>query len=84
MTDDELKRFKVIQGGPSGDGKAKPRSYRARKRGEPEPLVCHLCNSSTSMEVKTGRMLVDGKVRDGTKQLVCVHCLSLGKVTMLV
>lgn len=60
-------RFRVIEGGD------KPKPYRARKKGAPEPLVCQ-CGSATTIEVKTGRMLVDGKVQGGTKQIACFRC----------
>lgn len=70
---DEPQRFRVIEGGPSEDGQAKPKKYRARKRGEPEPLVCK-CGSATVVETKTGVMLVDGKPQGGTKIIRCYHC----------
>lgn len=63
-------RFTVIEGGD------KPKPYRARKRGEAEPLVC-TCGSTASVEIKLGRMIRDGKPEGGTKQVRCYDC---GKV----
>lgn len=84
MTDDTPQRFKVIQGGPAEDGKAKPKKYRARRKGDVEPLVCPECNSGMSMEAKTGRMIANNRPEGGSKRLICVHCLAAGKVTILV
>ncbi|CAH1661787.1 conserved hypothetical protein [Hyphomicrobiales bacterium] len=87
--DDEPRRFKVIQGGPAQDGKAEPKRYRARKRGDIEPLVCTTCErdvgvaTAISMDVKLGRMIQDGRPVGGTKAIICVTCLSRGKVTIL-
>ncbi len=87
MTDPQ--RFKVIEGGPTGDGAAKPKAYR-RKRGQVEPLLCHICEEDTgvatavSFEAKMGRMIRDGKPEGGTKAIYCLHCLTRGKVTRLV
>lgn len=69
MIDDP--RFKLIQGGN------KPKPYRARKKGDPEPLVCSKCNSTATIEVKLGRMIDDGKIKGGTRQIRCADC---GKV----
>lgn len=83
MTDDP-QRFKVIKGGE------KPKSYRARQRGEVEPLVCHVCEqdigvaTALTIELKQGRMIRDGKPEGGTKALYCAHCLARGKLTKLV
>lgn len=60
-------RFKVIEGG------SRPKAYRARKRGEAEPLVCK-CGSATVIETKTGVMLRDGKPEGGTKLIRCYDC----------
>ena len=81
---DEPQRFRVIEGGDA------PKAYRARKRGEAEKLLCHVCErdtgvaTATSMDVKLGRMIRDGKPEGGTKAIVCVGCLARGKVTILV
>ena len=81
---DQPQRFPVIEGG------SKPKPYRARKRGQVEKLLCHVCEAdtgtatATTMDVKLGRMIRDGKPEGGTKALVCVGCLARGKVTILV
>lgn len=62
-----VNRFRVIEGGDT------PKPYRARKKGAAEPLVCK-CGSSTTIEVRTGRMIRDGKVTGGTRQIACFHC----------
>ena len=67
-------RFRVIEGGPSGDGKAKPRRFRAKKPGDIEPLICPRCDSNASEYVVLGRMLKNGKPVGGTKQLRCADC----------
>lgn len=64
---DKPQRFRVIEGGDT------PKPYRARKRGDPELLVCP-CGSANTIETKTGVMLVDGKPRGGTKMLRCYDC----------
>lgn len=66
-------RFRVIQGGPAKDGKAKPKRYRAPKPGEIEPLVCK-CGSAASIEITLGRMIKKAKPQGGTKQLRCYDC----------
>jgi len=58
----------VIAGGNS------PRPYRARKKGEAEPLICPKCNSNASETVILGRMVRDGKPEGGTKQIRCADC----------
>lgn len=72
---EEFNRFRVIEGGPAGDGQPKPKRYRSRGPGDIEPLVCR-CGSSTTIETVTGRMLKDGRLlrSTGTKQIVCYHC----------
>ncbi|MEI4473564.1 hypothetical protein [Frigidibacter sp. MR17.24] len=87
---DELSRFRVIEGGPAEDGKPKRAGGRAPAKGRIEMLLCHVCKvdigvaTATTLEVKTGRMLKDGKPQGGTKRLICVECLSRGKVTHLI
>ncbi|MDA4848024.1 hypothetical protein [Hoeflea poritis] len=79
----ELQRFRVVK----GDGK--PKSYRARKRGEVEQLTCQVCEAETGVatsltyEGQASPMIADGKLIDSTPGLYCVHCLSRGKVTRL-
>lgn len=69
---------------------AKPKRYRARKRGEAELLTCWQCETDTGVataetfEAKMGRMIRDGKPEAGTRAIYCLHCLSRGKVTRLV
>ncbi|ANL84665.1 hypothetical protein [Rhizobium phaseoli] len=87
---DEPQRFRVIPGGPAGDGEAKPKAYRARKRGEPEVLTCSECEKDTgvatalSFEMKQGRMIRDGVPFGGSKVIYCGHCLARGKLTKLI
>ncbi|ARO24753.1 hypothetical protein TAL182_CH03007 [Rhizobium sp. TAL182] len=87
---DEPQRFRVIPGGPAGDGEAKPKAYRARKRGEPEVLTCSECEKDTgvatalSFEMKQGRMIRDGVPFGGSKVIYCGHCLARGKLTRLI
>jgi hypothetical protein len=64
---DNPQRFRLIEGGD------KPKRYRARNKGDAEPLVCK-CGSSTVIETKTGVMLKDGKPSGGTKIIRCYHC----------
>lgn len=78
-------RFRVIEGGN------KPKPFRApRKRKEPEPLHCHVCEvdkghgGAVTMAVKLGEMIRDGKPYGGTKAVICAHCLGRGKVTILI
>lgn len=81
---DQPHRFRVIEGG------SKPKPHRARKRGEAEKLLCHVCEvdigvgTAATMDVKLGRWMRDGKPEGGTKAIVCVHCLARGKFTILV
>jgi len=65
-----MKIFSVIDGGD------KPKAYRKRYKTEPEPLIC-VCGSATSVEVKTGRMIVDGKITGGVKQILCIDCKAI-------
>ncbi|MEY9780358.1 hypothetical protein [Sinorhizobium fredii] len=89
---DEPKRFRVIPGGPAGDGEAKPKAYRARKRGEPEVLTCSVCEASDkpgvatalTFEMKQGRMIRDGKPFGGDVAIYCAHCFINGRLTKLV
>lgn len=62
-----LTRFRVIEGGED------PKPYRARKRGDAEPLICK-CGSAASIQVTLGRMIRDGKPEGGTKQIRCADC----------
>lgn len=81
---DEPKRFRVIEGGNT------PKRHRASKRGEPEKLLCHVCEAdtgtatATTMDVKLGRFIRDGRPEGGTRAVMCCHCLARGKVTILV
>jgi hypothetical protein len=82
---DTPQRFRVIDGG------GKPKAFRApRKRSEPEPLSCHACETdkghtgAVTITVKLGEMVRDGKPYGGTKAVICAHCLSRGKVTILI
>ena len=87
---DKPQRLRLIQGGPAGDGVARPKSYRARKRGEPEVLTCSTCEVDTGVataltfEMKQGRMIRDGAPFGGSKVIYCGGCLSRGKLTRLV
>jgi hypothetical protein len=87
---DQPQRLRLIQGGPAGDGEAKPKAYRARKRGEPEVLTCSECEkdlgvaTALSFEMKQGRMIRDGQPFGGSKAIYCGHCLARGKLTKLV
>ena len=80
MTDGP-QRFRVIE------NPAKPK--RKRRRGEAEFLSCTVCerdigvSTRTTMEVKQGRMVRDGKPEGGSRMVICVECLSRGKVTKL-
>lgn len=80
---DQPQRFRVIPGGET------PKPYRARKRGQAEKLLCHVCEAdtgtatATTMDVKLGPMIRDGRPEGGSKALACVHCLARGKVTIL-
>ena len=86
---DEPSRFRVIEGGPAQDGKAQPKPYRARVRGEAELLTCWQCEidigiaTALTFEMKQGRMVRDGKPEGGTKVIYCGHCLARGKLTKL-
>lgn len=86
---DQPSRFRVINGGPAENGKAEPKAYRARHRGDPEMLTCWQCEvdigvaTAMTMEVKQGRMVRDGKPEGGTRMIVCAHCLARGKTTIL-
>jgi hypothetical protein len=73
-----MERFKVITGG------SRPRSHRARKRGEAEQLTCPRCDAAVTVEVRLGRMIRDGKPEGGTRAIVCAVCLSKGTVTRLI
>lgn len=82
---DEMSRFRVVTNdNPVREGGRGPRKSRY------ETLLCTVCkfdigvSTATSLEVKTGRMLKDGKPQGGTKRLICVECLSRGKVTYLI
>ncbi len=81
---DQPHRFRVIEGGE------RPKPHRARKRGQAEKLLCHVCEAdigvgtATTMDVKLGRFIRDGKPEGGTKAIICAHCLGRGKVTILV
>lgn len=66
MTSDP-ERYRLIEGG------AKPKAYRARRKGDPEPLVC-TCGSATTIETKTGRMIDSNRIKGGTKQIRCYDC----------
>ena len=87
---DKPQRFRVIEGGPAGDGVAKPKAYRARKRGEPEVITCSVCEQDTGVataltfEMKQGRMIRDGQPFGGSKVIYCGHCLARGKLTRLI
>lgn len=87
---DQPSRFRVIEGGPAGDGVAKPKAYRARHRGEAELLTCWQCEIDTGVstaltfEMKQGRMIRDGKPEGGSKVIYCGHCLARGKLTKLI
>ncbi|RVV99679.1 hypothetical protein EKE94_03070 [Mesobaculum littorinae] len=87
--DDTPQRFRVIPGGPAGDEKPKPKPYRTRKRGAAQLLTCWQCeldtgvSGATTMEVKQGRMVRDGKPEGGSRAIICVDCLAMGKVTHL-
>lgn len=87
---DKPQRFRVIPGGPAGDGKAQPKAYRARKRGEPEVLTCSVCEqdigvaTAVTFEMKQGRMIRDGQPFGGSKVIYCGHCLARGKLTRLI
>ena len=80
---DEPKRFRVVQGG------SEPKPYRAKRRGEAELLTCWQCEAdigiatAMTIEVKQGRMVRDGKPEGGTRMVICAHCLSRGKTTVL-
>ena len=80
---DDPQRFRVI------DGTAKPKPYRARKRGQAELLTCWQCEQDTgvasahTLETKQGRMVRDGKPEGGSKVIICADCLARGKVTRL-
>lgn len=80
----------MIEGGPAGDGVAKPKAYRARKRGEPEVITCSVCEQDTGVataltfEMKQGRMIRDGQPFGGSKVIYCGHCLARGKLTKLI
>jgi len=81
--DDTPQRFRLIEGGD------KPKAYRARSRREASLLTCRVCEfdtgvaSATTMEVKQGRMIREGKPQGGSKVIICVMCLSRGVVTRL-
>lgn len=87
---DKPQRLRLIQGGPAGDGKAQPKAYRARKRGEPEVLTCSECEKDTGVataltfEMKQGRMIRDGQPFGGSKVIYCGMCLARGKLTKLI
>ena len=87
---DKPQRFRLIAGGPAKDGKAKPRAYRASKRGEPELLVCHVCEqdlgvaTTLTFEATKSRMAVDGIPEGGEVGIYCLTCLSRGKTTRLI
>jgi len=94
MSNDEPRRFRVIEGGPQEEGDfADPRlrrkKYRA-KRGEAEILACHVCEEETgvstalTLEMKQGRMIRDGKPEGGSKVIYCAHCLARGRLTRLI
>ncbi|MEE7478436.1 hypothetical protein [Methylobacterium hispanicum] len=80
---DQPHRFRVIEGGD------KPKPYRARKRGEAQPLTCRICETekghpgAVTMTVTLGQMVKDGRPYGGTKAIVCAHCLARGLVTIL-
>ena len=86
---DEPRRFRVIPGGPAGDGKAKPKAYRARKPGAIEQITCSVCAADIGVATSLGiyalqsPMWQDGKVKGGTKALYCLHCLARGLTTKL-
>jgi hypothetical protein len=73
-----VQRLRLIQGG------SKPRSHRARKRGEAGLLTCPECDAAVTVEVRLGRMVRDGKPEGGTRAIVCAVCLSRGKVNRLI
>lgn len=81
---DTPQRFRVIEGGST------PKAYRARSRKAPEPLTCHVCElekghpGAVTMTVTLGQMIREGKPYGGTKSVICAHCLSRGKITILI
>jgi hypothetical protein len=88
MKDDfrDKSKLSVIDGKPS---RRKP--YRRKHLGEPEQVTCHVCEVDTGVETSaTIEMTVaplrtpDGRKAGGTKQHVCIHCLSRGKITKLI
>lgn len=62
-----MKRLRVISGGQT------PKKFRSSEPGGVEPLVC-ACGSTTTVEVRTNRMIIDGEITEGQRQLLCSHC----------
>lgn len=87
---DKPQRFRVIKGGPAGDGEAKPRAYRAKAKGETELLVCYICEqdigvaTTLTFEARHSRMAVDGIPEGGEVGIYCLTCLARGKTTKLI
>jgi len=57
---------------------------RVRNRPRPEHMMqCYECGGREGIEAKSGVMSKDGKPAGGTKQLLCVVCLTQGKRSVM-
>ena len=61
-----------------------PIKSRVRAASKPaDMLQCPRCNGREVVETVLGAMLVAGKLKGGTKQIVCVGCMVKGERVVL-
>lgn len=66
---------------PKPDDEPNTRHKRAAK--PPEMLQCPRCSGREFIETVIGGMLQGGKLKGGTRQIVCVGCLLNGQRVVL-
>ena len=68
---------------PTAPVPAKPKTRTARASKPADMLQCPRCHGREVVETILGAMLVAGKLKGGTKQIVCVGCLLKGERVVL-
>ena len=73
-------RLRVVPPSPA------PAKERVRQRIKSATSACIIecrCGSRTVIEVKTGVLLQSGKIKGGTRQLLCAACFAKGERVVL-
>lgn len=68
---------------PTNPAPAKPKTRTARASKPADMLQCPRCQGREVTETVIGAMLQAGKLKGGTRQIICVGCLVKGERVVL-